>query len=142
VFGNTTWFWLKIVSLFRKWQTMADELSSPESTVLTSQATAESSGPVFPEDPDNRPIGRCYPQVMRVKQLIDQLRSTKDALGDAIAALGECRANARMAGAAADAAVTGALIGAMTNIIAGFDEDLSLLANCEACQPPEEMKAE
>ena len=136
------WFWRKIVSLFRKLQTMADEQFSSESTVLTSQATAESSGPAFPEDPDNRPIGRCYPEVMRLKQLIDQLRLTKDALGDAIAALGECRAAAQAPGAAADAAVTGALIGAMTNIIAGFDEDVSLLANCEACQPPEETKAE
>jgi hypothetical protein len=120
---------------------MADEQSLQESTLLTSMAMEESSGPVFPEDPDNRPIGRCYPQVMRVKQLIDQLRLTKDALGDAIAALGECRANARVAGAAADATVTGALIGALGNIIAGFDEDVSLLANCEACQPPEAMKA-
>ena len=121
---------------------MAEDQFSQESTVLTSMVMEESSGPVFPQDPDTKPIGRCYPEVMRVKQLIDQLRLTKDALGDAIAVLGECRANARVAGAAADAAVTGALIGAMNNIIGGFDEDFSLLANCEACQPPEEMKAE
>ena len=121
---------------------MADEQFSQESTVLTSMVMEGSNGPVFPEDPDTRPIGRCYPQVMRVKQLIDQLRLTQDALGDAIATLGACRANARVAKAAEDATVTGELIGAMSDIIAGFDEDVSLLANCEACQPPEEMKVE
>jgi hypothetical protein len=136
------WFWLKIVFLFRKWQTMADEQFSLGSTVLTSQVTGESSGPAFPEDPDNRPIGRCYPEVIRVKQLIDQLRATKDALGDAVAALGECRANAQMAGAAADASVTGALIGALGNVIDGFDEDMSALTSCPACKQPAEAKAE
>jgi hypothetical protein len=120
---------------------MAEELSSQQLTVSISPESAGSNGPTFPEDPDTRPIGRCYPQLVRVKQLAEQLRSIHAALGDAIAVLGECRAAARVAGAAADAAVTGALIGAMTNIIAGFDEDVSLLANCEACQPPEAMKA-
>ena len=136
------WFWLKIVYLFQRWQTMADEQFSLGSTVLTSQVTGESSGPAFPEDPDNRPIGRCYPEVIRVKQLIDQLRATKDALGDAVAALGECRANAQMAGAAADASVTGALIGALGNVIDGFDEDMSALTSCPACKQPETLKAE
>jgi hypothetical protein len=121
---------------------MADEQFSLGSTVLTSQVTGESSGPAFPEDPDNRPIGRCYPEVIRVKQLIDQLRATKDALGDAVAAVGECRANAQMAGAAADASVTGALIGALGNVIDGFDEDMSALTDCPACKQPAEAKAE
>jgi hypothetical protein len=80
--------------------------------------------------------------VIRVKQLIDQLRATKDALGDAVAALGECRAAAQMAGAAADASVTGALIGALGNVIDGFDEDLQALTDCPACKQPEEPKAE
>jgi hypothetical protein len=136
------WFWRQIVHLFRKLQIMADEQFSLGSTVLTSQVTGESSGPAFPEDPDNRPIGRCYPEVIRVKQLIDQLRATKDALGDAVAALGECRANAQMAGAAADASVTGALIGALGNVIDGFDEDMSALTDCPACKQPDETKAE
>jgi hypothetical protein len=135
------WFWLKIVSLFQRLRTMADESILQQSIPLTSQATGESSGPAFPEDPDNRPIGRCYPEVIRVKQLIDQLRATKDALGDAVAALGECRANAQMAGAAADASVTGALIGALGNVIDGFDEDMSALTDCPACKQPE-AKAE
>jgi hypothetical protein len=121
---------------------MADEPISQQSILLTSQVTGESSGPEFPEDPDNRPIGRCYPEVVRVKQLIDQLRATKDALGDAVAALGECRANAQMAGAAVDASVTGALIGALGNVIDGFDEDMSALTSCPACKQPEETKAE
>jgi hypothetical protein len=121
---------------------MADEQFSLGSTVLTSQVTGESSGPAFPEDPDNRPIGRCYPEVIRVKQLIDQLRATKDALGDAVAALGKCRAAAQMAGAAADASVTGALIGALGNVIDGFDEDMSALTDCPACKQPAEAKAE
>ena len=136
------WFWLKIVFLFRKLQIMADEQFSLGSTVLTSQVTGESSGPAFPEDPDNRPIGRCYPEVIRVKQLIDQLRATKDALGDAVAALGECRAAAQMAGAAADASVTGALIGALGNVIDGFDEDMSALTSCPACKEPEAKATE
>ena len=121
---------------------MADDQFSQQLTPSISPESGDWSGPVFPEDPDNRPIGRCYPQAQRVRQLAEQLRSIHAALGDAIAVLGECRANARVAGAAADAAVTGALVGAMGNIIGGFDEDFSLLANCEACQPPEEMKAE
>jgi hypothetical protein len=135
------WCWRKIKSLFLRLQIMADEPISQQSILLTSQVTGESSGPAFPEDPDNRPIGRCYPEVVRVKQLIDQLRATKDALGDAVAALGDCRAAAQAPGAAADASVTGALIGALGNVIDGFDEDLQALTSCPACKQPE-TKAE
>jgi hypothetical protein len=134
------WFWLKIVFLFRKLQTMADEQFSLGSTPSTSQTLADSNG-IESSDPDSRPIGRCYPEAREVERLIKELRSIHAALGAAVAALGDCRANAQMVGAAADASVTGALIGALGNVIDGFDEDMSALTDCPACKQPE-AKAE
>jgi hypothetical protein len=93
-------------------------------------------------DPDSRPIGRCYPEAREVQRLIKELRSIHAALGAAVAALGDCRANAQMAGAAADASVTEALIGALGNVIDGFDEDMAALTDCAACKQPDETKAE
>jgi hypothetical protein len=135
------WFWHKIVSLFQRWQTMADEQFWSESTALTSQTSGESSG-IESSDPDSRPVGRCYPEAQEVKRLIEQLRKVHAALGDAVARLGDCRAAAQMPGAAADASVTGALIGALGNVIDGFDEDLAALTDCPACKQPDETKAE
>jgi len=136
------WCWHKIVFLLQKLQTMADEQFSLESTPLTSQNSAESNG-TEPLDPDLRPgIGRCYPEAREVERLIKELRSIHAALGNAVAALGECRVAAQAPGAAADASVTGALIGALANVIDGFDEDLQALTDCPACKQPDETKAE
>jgi hypothetical protein len=77
-----------------------------------------------------------------VKELIDRLRATHAALGNAVAALGECRVAAQAPGATADASVTGALIGALGNVIDGFDEDMNALTDCPACKQPDETKAE
>ena len=120
---------------------MADGCILPESTPSVSQTSAESSG-IEPLDPDLRPgIGRCYPEAREVERLIKELRSIHAALGAAVAALGDCRAAAQMPGAAADASVTGALIGALGNVIDGFDEDMAALTDCPACKQPE-LKAE
>jgi hypothetical protein len=135
------WFWLKIVSLIQRWQTMADEQFSSESTPSTSQTSGDLNG-IESSDPDSRPIGRCYPEAREVERLIKELRSIHAALGNAVARLGDCRAAAQMPGAAADASVTGALIGALGNVIDGFDEDMSALTDCPACKQPDETKAE
>jgi hypothetical protein len=136
------WFWHKIVFLLRKLQTMVDEQFSLGLTPSTSQNSAESNG-TEPLDPDLRPgIGRCYPEAREVERLIKELRSIHAALGNAVAKLGDCRANAQAPGAAADAAVTGALIGALANVIDGFDEDMNALTSCPACKQPAETKAE
>ena len=138
------WFWRQIASLFQRLQTMADELIWQESTQSESMVSGNSVGiEPQPQDVDNRPIGRCYPEVVAVQNLVKQLRSIHAALGDAIARLGDCRAAARMPKAAADASVTNALIGALGNVIDGFDEDLAALTDCPACkQPADETKAE
>jgi len=135
------WCWHKIVFLLQKLQTMADEQFSLGSTPLTSQ-TSDALNGIESSDPDSRPVGRCYPEAREVERLIKELRSIHAALGNAVAALGDCRANAQMAGAAADASVTGALIGALGNVIDGFDEDLQALTDCPACKQPDETKAE
>jgi len=120
---------------------IVDDFMSQELIASTSPTLAESSGTESP-DPDSRPVGRCYPEAREVERLIKELRSIHAALGAAVAALGDCRANAQMPGAAADASVTGALIGALGNVIDGFDEDMSALTSCPACKQPEEPKAE
>jgi hypothetical protein len=126
---------------------MADEQLLQELTLSRSTVTAESSGPVFPQDPDTRPIGRCYPEVQRVKGLIDHLRTTHAALGDAVAALGNCRANAQLAQAKATAAALDreAMIGllkSLGNVLDNFSIELTELSDCETCQQPDTLKAE
>ena len=120
---------------------MADEQFSLGSTPLTSQ-TSDALNGIESSDPDSRPIGRCYPEAREVERLIKELRSIHAALGVAVAKLGDCRANAQAPGAAADAAVTGALIGALANVIDGFDEDMNALTDCPACKQPDTLKAE
>ena len=120
---------------------MADKRFSLGSTPSTSQTLGESNG-IESSDPDSRPVGRCYPEAQEVKRLIEQLRKVHAALGDAVARLGDCRAAAQMPGAAADPGVTGALIGALGNVIDRFDEDMSALTDCPACKQPETLKAE
>ena len=134
------WFWLKIVFLFQRLQTMADEQFSSESTPSTSQTLADSNG-IESSDPDSRPIGRCYPEAREVERLIKELRSIHAALGDAVAALGDCRANAQMANAANDTYVSLASVTKLGDVIEEFDEDLQALTDCPACKQPE-TKAE
>ena len=86
------WFWRKIISLFRKWQTMADE--AIETTQSTSPTAQQSTGPVFPVDPDLRPIGACYPDGLEVQRLIAELKRVQHALKTAVTAWGDCRAAA------------------------------------------------
>ena len=120
---------------------MADEQFWSESIASTSQTSGELSG-IELSDPDSRPVGRCYPEAREVERLIKELRSIHAALGNAVAALGECRVAAQAPGAAADASVTGALIGALANVIDGFDEDMNALTDCPACKQPDTLKAE
>jgi hypothetical protein len=131
------WFWRQIVSLFKEWQTMADEQFSLGLTPSTSQNSAESNG-TEPLDPDLRPgIGRCYPEAQEVARLIKELRSIHAALGVAVAALGECRANAQAANALMEADMTGALVTQLGSVVDQFDEDLQALTDCPACKQPE-----
>ena len=115
---------------------IVDDFMSQELTASTSPTLAESSGTESP-DPDSRPVGRCYPEAQEVGRLIKELRSVHAALGVAVAKLGDCRAAAQAPGAAADASVTGALIGALGSVIDQFDEDMNALTSCPACKQPE-----
>ncbi len=136
------WFWLKIVYLFQRWQTMADEQFSLGSTPLPFPASDELSGPE-PLDPDLRPgIGRCWPEAQEVERLTKELRSIWVALGDAVARLGDCRANAQAANAAMETDMTAALVTQLGSVIDQFDEDLQALTGCPACKQPETLKAE
>jgi hypothetical protein len=136
------WFWLKIVYLFQRLRTMADESILQESTPLPSPGSDELSGQE-PLDPDLRPgIGRCYPEAQEVERLTKELRSIWVALGDAVARLGDCRANAQAANAAIEAGMTQALVTRLGDVIDQFDEDLQALTSCPACKQPAEAKAE
>ena len=136
------WFWHKIVFLLRKLQTMVDEQFSLGLTSSTSQNSAESNG-TEPLDPDLRPgIGRCYPEAREVERLIKELRSIHAALGNAVAALGECRANAQAANAANDTYVSLESVTKLGDVIEEFDEDLQALTDCPACKQPEAKATE
>jgi hypothetical protein len=136
------WFWLKIVSLFQRLRTMADGCILPESTPSPSPELDELSGHE-PLDPDLRPgIGRCWPEAQEVERLTKELRSIWVALGDAVAKLGDCRANAQAANAAMEADMTAALVKQLGDVIDQFDEDLQALTDCPACKQPAEAKAE
>ena len=120
---------------------MADGCISQESTPLPSLASDELSGPE-PLDPDLRPgIGRCYPEAQEVERLTKELRSIWVALGDAVAKLGDCRANAQAANAANDTYVSLASVTKLGDVIEEFDEDLQALTSCPACKQPDETKA-
>jgi hypothetical protein len=68
-------------------------------------------------------------------------------LGDAVAALGNCRANAQLAQAKATAAaldreaMTG-LLKSLGNVLDNFSIELTELSDCETCQQPDTLKAE
>jgi hypothetical protein len=136
------WFWLKIVSLFLRLRTMADESILQQSIPSPSQTLEDLNGPE-PLDPDLRPgIGRCYPEAREVERLAKELRSIYVALGAAVAALGDCRANAQAANAAIEADMTAALVKQLGDVIEQIDEDLQALTDCPACKQPAEAKAE
>ena len=136
------WFWLKIVSLFLRLQTMADESILQESTPSPSLGSDELSGHE-PLDPDLRPgIGRCYPEAREVERLTKELRSIWVALGDAVAVLGACRAAAQAANAAIETDMTAALVTQLGSVIEQFDEDMQALTSCPACKQPDTLKAE
>lgn len=75
---------------------MADnELS--ESTPTSAQTEPVSPGPVFPPDPDSKPIGRCYPEQLAAMNAVRALRAAQQAVREAVSAFGDCRAAARAA---------------------------------------------
>jgi hypothetical protein len=121
---------------------MADGFISQASTPLPSPESDDLSGQE-PLDPDLRPgIGRCYPEAQEVGRLTKELRSIYVALGDAVAKLGDCRANAQAANAAIEADMTGALVMRLGDVIDQFDEDLQALTDCPACKQPETKATE
>jgi hypothetical protein len=136
------WFWLKIVFLLRRLQTMADESILQQSIPSPSQTLEDLSGPE-PLDPDLRPgIGRCYPEAREVERLAKELRSIYVALGAAVAKLGDCRAAAQAANASMETDMTEALLTQLGDVIEQIDEDLAALTSCPACKQPAEAKAE
>ena len=73
---------------------MADEELS-ESTPTLTQTEPVSPGPVFPPDPDSKPIGRCYPEQLAAMNAVRALRAAQQAVREAVSAFGDCRAAAR-----------------------------------------------
>ena len=122
---------------------MADEPISRQSIPFESLESANSPGIASePEDVDNTPIGRCYPEVLKVQQLVKQLREIHAALGDAVAALGDCRAAVRMAGATADADAMSGVVTSLGHVIDTLAIELYDVTDCPACKQPDETKAE
>ena len=73
---------------------MADEQLS--GSIPTSEPTEPpSSGIRFQPDPDAKPIGRCYPEQMRATAAVAALKAAQQAVREAVAAFGDCRAEAR-----------------------------------------------
>ena len=87
-------FWQQMQSLFRKWQTMADEQLSGGIPTPT-QTDTRSDGIRWQPDPDSKPIGRCYPQQMAAKAAIAALKAAQQNVRNAVAEFGDCRAEAR-----------------------------------------------
>jgi len=87
-------FWQQMESLFRKWQTMADDQLSV--SIPTSEPMEPPSGGIrFQPDPDAKPIGRCYPEQVRATAAVAALKAAQQAVREAVAAFGDCRAEAR-----------------------------------------------
>jgi hypothetical protein len=82
-----------MASVFRRWQTMADE--ELEQTPTLTQTAMPSTGPDFPPDPDSRPIGRCYAEQMAAKAAVTALRAAQQRVRETVSAFGDCRAEAR-----------------------------------------------
>ena len=94
---------------------MADnELS--ESTPTLTQTEPVSPGPVFPPDPDSKPIGRCYPEQLAAMNAVRALRAAQQAVREAVSAFGDCRA--RAAASAGDFAAANQ---------SGFDMDTGII---------------
>ena len=84
-------FWQQMQSLFRKWQTMADEANGL--TQLSSPQVSES--PTITADPDLRPVGRCYVEAMAVQSALIALKTAQENLRRAVLAFGDCRAETK-----------------------------------------------
>jgi hypothetical protein len=54
-----------------------------------------SDGIQFQPDPDSRPIGRCYYQQMNAMAAVAALKAAQQAVRQAVAEFGDCRAEAR-----------------------------------------------
>ena len=86
-------FWRQIISLYRKWQTMADEQLSGS---IPSNSPQVSASPTITADPDLRPVGRCYVEAMAVQSALIALKTAQENLRKAVLVLGDCRAETRM----------------------------------------------
>jgi hypothetical protein len=87
-------FWQQMAFLFQRWQTMADEQLSV--SIPTSEPMEPpSDGIQFQPDPDSRPIGRCYYQQMNAMAAVATLKAAQQAVRQAVAEFGDCRAQAR-----------------------------------------------
>ena len=87
-------FWQQMESLFRKWQTMADEQLSGQMPTLT-QTDTPSDGIRWQPDPDSRPFGRCYPEQLAAKDAVNALKAAQQRVRETVSAFGDCRAEAR-----------------------------------------------
>ena len=83
-------FWQQMQSLFRKWQTMADEaISTPSPLPVVSDLNGS------PTDPDLSLIGRCSAERIAVEAAIAALKSAQQRVRETVSAFGDCRAEAR-----------------------------------------------
>lgn len=83
-------FWQQMQSLFRKWQTMADEaISTPSPLPVVSDLNGS------PTDPDLSLIGRCSAERIAVEAAIAALKAAQQRVRETVSAFGDCRAAAR-----------------------------------------------
>ena len=83
-------FWQQMQSLFRKWQTMADEaISTPSPLPVVSDLNGS------PTDPDLSLIGRCSAERIAVEAAIAALKAAQQRVRETVSAFGNCRAVAR-----------------------------------------------
>lgn len=122
---------------------MADDQLS-ESTESITLTEPPSNGIKLQPDPDQRPFGRCYPEQLVVRGLLDRMRELEAQLKAAVSVWGDCRQRA-----AATAAATSAAKGAvadfasdlkdLSSALKTFDEDIVIHFNDDCTIAPDDQ---
>ena len=122
---------------------MADEAFSDE-TQQSSEMEQSSPGPVFPPDVDERLIGACHVECVRVKRAIAALKAAQSELKTAVTAWGDCRAAAaanvsRKAMAAQGLQDFTTDLAALNSVINSFEDSSQIWIDSNVCELPAEQ---
>ena len=122
---------------------MADEVFS-DGTQQSSQTAQPSLGPVFPPDVDEKPIGACHAECLRVKRAIAALKAAQDELKTSVTAWGDCRAAAAADASKKAMAAQGlgdfqADLTALNSVINSFEDSSQIWIDSDVCDPPAEQ---